>query len=83
MYKSRKKTRSLRKNQHFFRQINGFAKEITKELISRKFLSVIAFSQVQVWKSRNFILTYFYKKNRESNVFSKEVTKEMISRNIF
>ena len=33
------KTRSLflRKNQHFFRQINGFTKEVTKELISRKF----------------------------------------------
>ena len=29
--------------QHFFRQINISTKEITKELISRKFLSVIAF----------------------------------------
>ena len=26
----------LRKNQHFFRQINTFTKEVTKELISRK-----------------------------------------------
>ena len=33
----------LRKNQHFFRQINVYTKEFTKELISRKFLSVIAF----------------------------------------
>ena len=39
------KTRSLflQKNQDFFRQINGFTKEVTKELISRKFLSLIAF----------------------------------------
>ena len=39
------KTRSLIlcKNEHFFRQINIFTKEVTKELISRKFLSVIAF----------------------------------------
>ena len=37
------KTRSqfLRKNQHFFRQINVFTKEVTKELISRNFFSVI------------------------------------------
>ena len=27
----------------FFRQINGFTKEVAKKLISRKFLSVIAF----------------------------------------
>ena len=33
----------LRKNQHFFRQINVLTKEVTKELISRKFFSVIAF----------------------------------------
>ena len=33
----------LRKNQHFFRQINVFTKEVTNELISRNFLSVIAF----------------------------------------
>ena len=32
----------LRKNQHFFRQIDVFTKEV-KKLISRKFLSVIAF----------------------------------------
>ena len=31
------------KFQQFFRQINVFTKEVTKELISRKFLSVIAF----------------------------------------
>ena len=39
------KTRSpfLRKNCHFFRQINAFTKEVTKELISRNFFSVIAF----------------------------------------
>ena len=41
------KTRSrfLRKNQHFFRQTNVLNKQVqvTKELISRNFLSVIAF----------------------------------------
>ena len=39
----KKRSRLLRKNHHFFRQINAFTKEVTKELISRKFLSVIAF----------------------------------------
>ena len=39
------KTHSLffRKNQHFFHQINVLTKEVSKELISRKFLRVIAF----------------------------------------
>ena len=36
----------LRQNQHFFRQINAFTKEVSKELISRKFLSVIAFYSI-------------------------------------
>ena len=36
-------SRFLRKNEHFFRQINVFTNEVAKELISRKFLSVIAF----------------------------------------
>ena len=36
-------SRFLGKNQHFFRQITLFTKEVTKELISRNFLSVIAF----------------------------------------
>ena len=31
----------LRRNHHFFRQINVFTKDVTKELISRKFLSVL------------------------------------------
>ena len=41
-------TRSLflPKIQHFFRQINVFTKEDTKELISRKFLSVIVFYSI-------------------------------------
>ena len=33
----------LRENQHFFRQINVFAKEVTEELISRKMSVMIAF----------------------------------------
>ena len=32
----KKRSRILRKNQHFFRQINAFTKELTKELILRK-----------------------------------------------
>ena len=40
-YKMR--SRFLRKNWHFFRQINVFTEEVTKELISRNFLRVIAF----------------------------------------
>ena len=32
---SKTRSRFLRKNQHFFRQINVFTKEVTKELISR------------------------------------------------
>ena len=33
----KKRSWFLRKNQHFFRQINVFTKEVTKELTSRKF----------------------------------------------
>ena len=33
----------MRKNQHIFREINVCTKEVTKELISRKYLNVIAF----------------------------------------
>ena len=75
------KTRSpfLRENQHFpvkstfSRQINVFTKEVTKELISRKFFSVIAFYSIFPH------CALFWQKFRESNVF----TKELISRNIF
>ena len=38
-----KKRKEITNSLTFFRQINGFTKEVTKELISRKFLSVIAF----------------------------------------
>ena len=40
-YKTR--SRFLRINQHFFREINVFTKEVTKQLISRKEFCVIAF----------------------------------------
>ena len=51
------KTRSLffRKNQHFIHQINVFTKEVTKELISRKFLRVIAFYSVLLRKVFRYI----------------------------
>ena len=44
-WKIRQNTRSLflLEIQHFFRQIKFFTKEVTKELISRKFFSVIVF----------------------------------------
>ena len=57
-------------NQHLFRQINVFTKEVTKELISQKIFEVIAFSSTfhhTVWKLREF--------TRESNSFTKEITK--------
>ena len=49
------KTRSpfLRENCHFFRQINVFTKEVTKEMISRKFLSVIAFYSTFIHCEKN------------------------------
>ena len=37
---SKTRSRFLRKNQHFFRQINVFTKEITKEVISRNFFKI-------------------------------------------
>ena len=37
------RSRFLRKNPYFFRQINTFTKEVTKELIWRNFFRVIAF----------------------------------------
>ena len=36
----------LRKDQHFFRQINIFTKEVTKQLISQNFLSMIMHDRV-------------------------------------
>ena len=70
-------------NKYFFRQINAFI-EITKELISRKFLSV------RLWKSRQKHDHCFYThgiKNqhffRQINAFTKEITKELISRKFF
>ena len=59
----------------FFRQINVF----TKELMSRKFLSVIAF-YTQCGNHRNSLSHFFDKK---SNWFTKLITKQLISRNIF
>ena len=48
-------------NSTLFRQINEFTKEDTKELISRKFFSVMAFYSIfphsTVWKFRNFTLS--------------------------
>ena len=41
----------------FFWQINVFIKEVSKELISWKFLSEIAFSQRAAWKNKEFTLT--------------------------
>ena len=47
-------------NSTFFRQINVYTTKVTKELISRKFLSVIAFYNIQLftkWTGRNEIIT--------------------------
>ena len=59
-YKTR--SRFLRKNQHFFRQINVFTKEVTKELISRNNFwwerEFLVFSKL--WFPHCAILLYYY-----------------------
>ena len=62
----------LWENQHFFRQINILTKEVTKELISRKNLSVIAFYStfphcVVCWKINVF--TKFLQIEKKFNSF--------------
>ena len=47
-------SRFLRNNDHFFRQINVFSKEVTLDLISRNFLSMIARI------SKNFSIIYVH-----------------------
>ena len=42
----KKRSRFFRKNQHLYRQINVFTKEVSKVLISRNFFSVIVFSSI-------------------------------------
>ena len=37
-----------RKNLHFFRQINVFTKEVTKELMSQKILNVLSFYSLSI-----------------------------------
>ena len=51
----------------FFRQINIFTKEVTKELISRKF----------VLRDRIFqhFCGFYWQKFRESDSFTKEIAK--------
>ena len=58
-YKMR--SRFLRKNQQFFRQINVFTKEVTKKLISRNFSSMKDFSFCNVldWMEDNLIFLDF------------------------
>ena len=81
------KTRSpfLRKNCHFFRQINVLTKEVTKELISRNFLSAIVFCSTTHWAiftkkekqelpnsiSRDFFRNY-YKKSSNCKLQSQK-----------
>ena len=75
------KTRLLTEKSTFFRQINGFTnKEVTKELISRKFLSVIAFYTTFphcTAQYGNYLCTeivshaFFWQRYRESNALTK------------
>ena len=68
----------VRKNHHFVREIDDFTiKEVTKKLILRNFLIVIAFYSTfaTVWKLQKFSVTLFPQKFRESNGLTKEITK--------
>ena len=55
----------------FFRQISSFIKSVTKEFISRKFFSVIAFCST--FPHTVILFPTFWQKFRESNVFSKKL----------
>ena len=44
-------------NQGFFRQINDFTKEVTNELISRKFFQRVSAFHSAAWKNEKFTLT--------------------------
>ena len=52
-------------NQGFFRQINDFTKEVTNELISRKFFQRVSAFHSAAWKNEKFTLTE--KKFRQFN----------------
>ena len=85
VWKSRYKTRLLfftEKIEHFFSSNQRFTKakrSYRKQLISRKFLIMIAFystlcSQCTLWKLRNFTATIFSQKFRQIDVLLKNFT---------
>ena len=58
----KKRSRFLRKNQHYFRQINVFAKEFTKELISRNIFERVIHSEEIMEIHCHTSLTFLLKK---------------------
>ena len=48
----------------FFRQINVFTKEVTKELVSRNYLSMImfyvAFHELSIFQEKVYLLFFFH-----------------------
>ena len=62
----------------FFRQINVFTKKVTKELISRKFLSVIELKHCTVWKKCKIIcesdLHYISRKTADKILCETDIT---------
>ena len=79
------KTRSLllRKNQHFFREIEVFTKEVTKELISRNFFLPCPFFSKYFVKliCIPFLLTVtqIFREIDFNEIFSKRLEKEVFN----
>ena len=70
-----------------FREINSLVTSLVKTVLPRNFCQKCVrenfhnFHTVSctVWKLREFSLTLFWQKFRESNVYTKEITNELIS----
>ena len=70
-YKTR--SRFLRKNQHFFREINVFTKKVTKELISRFFFFFAWSRFILLFHTVHSILNFF----RKIKVFWRKFCTEL------
>ena len=69
---------SVEKREIFSHQKNISWNHLFSKMLSRNFCQKCVKENF-----RNFSLTLFWQKFRETNIFTKEVTKELISRNIF
>ena len=70
----------LRKNLHFFREIDVLSKEVTKELISRNFFCVTRNGRITGFIIRIYVLSP-KKKIRQINCFVISLVKTLLSRN--